>query len=166
MVMAITEKKLASWAEKRDLKKLHKSLSEHDFKVRLQTISYLSKISDPSSLEHLERLVDDSFVVVLEAAAEAVRSMKADHPSLRVFEQRIKSKKNIEQKIQTRTKASFEKVREEQQRTTAKSERSNSDQKTDEGSDGITKVLKTIGIVVLIIIVFLKLVRTFHLMGV
>ncbi|MCE7995050.1 MAG: HEAT repeat domain-containing protein [Roseivirga sp.] len=164
--MAITDKKLASWAEKRDLKKLHEALSEHNFKIRLGAIAHLAEIKDDSSLEHLERLVDDSFVVVLEAAAEAVRSMNADRPSLRVFEQRIKAKKNIEQKIQTRTKASFKKVRAEQQMATAESERSNSDQKADEGSDGITKVLKTIGIVVLIIIVFLKLIRTLHLMGV
>lgn len=161
--MAITEKKLAAWAEKSDLKKLHKALTEYDFKVRLSAISHLGNIKDASSLEHLEKLVDDSFVAVLKAASEAVRAIRSNHPSLSVFEQKISQKENMEHKIKTRTKESFEKPSEEERKTKAKemAKKHNIDAKSIGSHRNNRKEIATAGIVITVILIIIKLIRFF-----
>lgn len=159
--MAITEKKLASWAERRDLKKLHKALSEHNFKIRLQAIAHLVEIKDDSSLEHLEKLVDDPFVPVLKAASEAVSAIRQNHPAISVFQKKIEQKENLETKAKARTKEKFEKPSEEERRAKAKemAQKHNIDTKAIGSQRNNKKGVATAGIVITIILIVIKLIR-------
>lgn len=162
--MAITEKKLASWAEKRDLKKLHKALTEHNFKIRLGAIAHLAEIKDDSSLEHLEKLVNDPFVSVLKAASEAVGAIRQNHPAISVFEEKIEQKENMETRAKERTKEKFEKPSEEERRAKAKemAQKHNIDAKAIGGQKNNKKDVATVGIVITIILIVIKLIRYFN----
>ncbi|GAB5524759.1 MAG: hypothetical protein Roseis2KO_26310 [Roseivirga sp.] len=114
--MAISEKNLDDWARKYDLKRLHKALEANDYKIRLKVIGHLAALKNRESLPHLERLVDDAFVSVLKAAAEAIRSISASHPALAAFEAKIKEKEELELRRKEKTQASFVPSTEEEER--------------------------------------------------
>lgn len=114
--MAITDKKLDDWAGKHDLKKLYKALSEYDYKVRLKAIAHLAQIKSRESLDHLERLVDDPFVSVVQAAAAAIKSITPNHPALAGFVEKIQEKEDIEARRKEKTQASFVPNTEEEER--------------------------------------------------
>jgi hypothetical protein len=114
--MAITDQKLENWARKHDLKKLHKALLEYDYKVRLKAATHLARLQNRESLPHLERLVDDPFPAVLQAAARAIGTISPGHPSIAVFEQKIEQKEGLEARRKARTEASFVPLTEEEER--------------------------------------------------
>lgn len=114
--MATTEKKLDDWAKKHDLKRLHRALSEHNYQIRLKAVAHLASIKNRESLPHLELLVDDAFVSVMKAAQNAIRSITPNHPSLSVFERKIKEKEDIEVRRKEKTQASFVPNTEEEER--------------------------------------------------
>lgn len=105
--MAISEKKLDDWARKHDLKKLHKALSEYDYKVRLKAVAHLAQLKNKESLDHLARLVDDPFISVVRATAAAIKSITPNHPALTGFVEKIQEKEDLEARIKEKTQASF-----------------------------------------------------------
>lgn len=114
--MVITDQKLENWARKHDLKKLHKALLEYGYKVRLKAIAHLATLQNRESLPHLERLVDDPFPAVLQAAANAIEMISPGHTSVADFEQRIEEKEELEARRKARTEVSFVLPTEEEER--------------------------------------------------
>ena len=114
--MAITEKKLDKWARNQDLKKLHTALSTHDYKIRLSAVRYLGQIGHRDSLPHLEALVNDPFISVLKSTAVAIKAIRAEHPAIEIFLNKIDEKEAFDRRQQARTEANFEPVPEEEER--------------------------------------------------
>jgi len=114
--MAITEEKLATWAQKHDLKKLHKALKEYNYKIRLAAVRHLGLIKHRESLPHLEMLIDDSFLDVLQETHQTIKDINPSHPSLSEFRKKIDEKELLEEKRKHRTEQSFTPISEEEER--------------------------------------------------
>lgn len=118
--MAIKEKQLEKWAQKKDLNKLYKALEEHNFQIRLAAVAHLSDIKDHGSIPHLAKLKDDPFIAVLKSASQAIASMAPNHPDLALFERKIAEKENIEAKLQNRTREKFQRPSQEERAARSK----------------------------------------------
>ena len=114
--MANTEEKLAAWARKHDLKHLHKALREYDYKTRLSAVEHLGKIKNRDSIPYLEKLIDDSFLQVLQAAHDSFKTISPSHPSLSEFRKRIEKMVKMEESRKQRTKQNFAPLSEEEER--------------------------------------------------
>ena len=86
------------WAQKKDLKRLHKALYMPDHEDRLKAVIYVGLVKDPSSLTHLRRMINDPSLDVLRHAAHAVQSISPDDILLESFDRAIQRRLNINKK--------------------------------------------------------------------
>ena len=114
--MSITEQKLEVWAQKHELKKLHKALKTHDYKIRLAAIRHLAQIRSSDSTTHLEALIDDPFLSVLQATREALMSIDPAHPAVAAFDKKVEEKTQQNEKRKKRTEENFMPHSEEEER--------------------------------------------------
>ena len=111
-----TEQKLEVWAQKHELKKLHKALKTHDYKIRLAAIRHLAQIRSSDSTTHLEALIDDPFLSVLQATREALMSIDPAHPAVAAFDKKVEEKTQQNEKRKKRTEENFMPHSEEEER--------------------------------------------------
>lgn len=114
--MAITIENVDTWAHKYDLKKLHKALKVYDYKVRLAATRHLGMIGNRDSLSHLQGLIEDPFLSVLEEARKAIATISPNHESLKAFDAQIEKKKGEEEERKARTETNFRLPDEEEER--------------------------------------------------
>lgn len=108
--------KLEEWGRTYNTKKLHKALLVHDFKIRVEAINQLKRIGDKASIEHLEKLIDDTFLVVVDNALSAIKSISPNHSCIPDFEKKVQELTNYDINRYIKTSESFEPVSEEEER--------------------------------------------------
>ncbi len=87
--MSIREERLMRWAQKKDLKRLHKALYMPDHEDRLKAVIYVGLVKDPSSLTHLRSMINDPSLDVLRHAAHAIAGIDPDYDILPAFKKAI-----------------------------------------------------------------------------
>lgn len=100
-------KRVSDWGRKGYTKRLHKALRSDKYNIRVEAIRQIKHLKNPKSIDELQVLVNDPFLVVLEEAYDALKILKAEPQILLLFESKIDSVKKYDQKRSQKTSQSF-----------------------------------------------------------